>query len=467
MTGSHRNVMLSAVAVVAMIASGCGTASAPTPAASLSNAPSATTSESAGPSPTASGISVPTGEAKLTFSNLEQVPTQEVLRALETEFTQKYPNITFQDDSARGDYANYATKMKLRMAGPTAPDIAQVGQAQALMGPLVKAGLLLDLQPYADAYGWEDRFGPGTLDQLRMEPDGKTIGSGGLYGMSIGGNLVGVYYNREKFKALGFTAPPKSMSEFDQMMATAKAAGEVPLEAGNLDKWPGLHYFYALTSVFCPAQQVRDWISGRPGETFVTSCTKGAVEQLAMWAKEGYFNSSANGTGYVDAMAAFGKGTGVFNLTGSWMQAQFDKEAPGKIGFFLRPPVNEGDKPQATGALAIPYGISAKSKNPDAAAAFIDFLLTSAALDKLAPTGILPAMKGYQLDTPAGSTLADLYSSWQSVLDANGLTFYQDWAAATLLDAQSGEVQLIIGNESPDPLKLLTVTQAEWDAFQN
>lgn len=461
MTGLHRNTVLAAIAAVALISSACGSTSSSSPTAE-SSAASPATSESASLTP---ATPVPAVEAKLTVGNYEQDTIRKVLAELEADFTKTYPNVTFQDDSVNADVGNYATQMKLRMAGPSAPDIAQIGQAQALMGPLVKAGLLLDLQSYADTYGWADRFGPGTLDQLKMQPDGKTIGSGGLYGMSLGGNLVGVYYNREKFAALGFTAPPKSLAEFDQMMAKALAAGEVALEAGNLDQWPGLHYWYAITSVFCPAQQIRDWIYGTSGASFVTDCTRAAAEHLALWAKKGYLNASVNGTGYGDAMAAFIKGTGVFNLTGSWMQAQFDAEAPGKIGFFLLPPVNEGDLPQAAGALTPPYGISAKSKNADVAAAFIDSLLTPAALDKLAAVGVLPALKGYQLATPAGSTLADLYASWQSVLDANGLTLYQDWAAPTVLDAQSGEVQLIMGNKSTDPSKLITATQDEWDSF--
>jgi raffinose/stachyose/melibiose transport system substrate-binding protein len=415
--------------------------------------------------PAAFSTAVPSSKITLNMADYEQATIQQVLGQLQGQFTQKYGNVSFSNAGSITDVGAYATKEKLAMAGPSGPDIIQVGQDQALMGPLVKANLLMNLNQYAQTYGWADKFGPGLLDELTMQTDGKQLGAGNLYGVSLGGNLVGVYYNKAKLSALGFSAPPQTLAEFEQMLAAAKAAGQVPLEAGTLDKWPAAHYLDAMLAVYCPPGDIRNWIYGNSGTTIDSDCAKAAVAKLADWTKNGYISKNANGTAYADAMNAFAKGTGIFNLTGSWEQAQFDQQAPGQIGFFLLPPVNAGDKPAAVGALTPPYAISAKSKNPAAAAAFLDSLLTPQATDKLAAVGVLPVLKGYQLQATAGSALADVYASWQQVLNSDGLSLYTDWSSPAMLDVIESTVQLVFAGTSTNPDDVLGPMQKEWGTF--
>ena len=66
------------------------------------------------------------------------------------------------------------------------------------MGALVKGGLLTPLDDYAEAYGWGDRYSATLLDLNRFSADGKEFGTGNLYGLSQMGEIVGVFYNKEK-----------------------------------------------------------------------------------------------------------------------------------------------------------------------------------------------------------------------------------------------------------------------------
>jgi raffinose/stachyose/melibiose transport system substrate-binding protein len=279
--------------------------------------------------------------------------------------------------------------------------------------------------------------------------------------------MVGVYYNKSAFKALGFTHTPRTLAEFEGMLAKAKTAGDVPLETGNLEKWPALHYFYALADVYCPVAKLRSWIYGDKHSTIDLPCAKSALDRLASWGANGYIPSSANGTAYADALTAFGKGTGVFMLTGSWAQAGFDQQSPGQFGFFLLPGLKAGAPPVATGALTPPYGISTKSKNPQAAAQWLDYLLTPKVSTKLAAVGVLPALKASTFKPKTGTALADLYKGWQSVLNANGLGLYFDWSTPKMLDVTDAPLQAIVAGKAGGAADLLQQMQKEWQSFHS
>ena len=68
---------------------------------------------------------------------------------------------------------------------------------------LVKAKLILPLDKYAAKYGWDKQFPPGTSQQFRWTPDGKTFGKGNLWGVGQFGQSIGVFYNKALLKKYG------------------------------------------------------------------------------------------------------------------------------------------------------------------------------------------------------------------------------------------------------------------------
>ena len=133
------------------------------------------------------------------------------------------------------------------------------------MGELVKAKLLRPLDDYAKVYGWADRYSPTLLDLNKFSPDGKEFGSGDLYGLSQMGEIVGVYYNKEKVPT-----PPTTLAEFEASLQEAKDAGETPIMFGNLEKWPGIHNFESVLGQFADKQAVRDFVFAKEGASFDT-----------------------------------------------------------------------------------------------------------------------------------------------------------------------------------------------------
>jgi raffinose/stachyose/melibiose transport system substrate-binding protein len=359
---------------------------------------------------------------------------------LNDEFMKRYPNVTIK--RVAKSFTDLNTTLKLAVSGDKAPDVVQANQGRPTMGQLVKGGLLRPLDAYAEAYGWADRYPQVLLDLNRFSPDGKTFGSGKLFGISQMGEIVGVFYNRAKV-----ADPPKTFADFEAALAAAKKKGDVPISFGNLDKWPGIHEFQAVQNRYAPADQVRDFVFAREGASFDTKENRAAADTLQKWAKAGYFTPNFNGTGYDPAWAKFGKGAGPFLIGGTWLLRDLSDALGSDLGFMLMPPAKEGDPPQALGGESLPFAITSKSENPDVAAAYIDFLTDANAARVLVQTGNLPAMPtDAKPSEPAG---VQVFDAWKALGGGDGLVPYLDYSTPDFYDQITAAVQqLMAGRES-------------------
>ena len=188
------------------------------------------------------------------------------------------------------------------------------------------------------------------------------------------GEIVGVYYNKDKV-----SSPPATFAEFEDQLEQAKADGDVPIPFGNLDRSPGIHEFQTVQNQYADKQAVRDFVFAKDGASFDTPENEEAATKLQDWAKKGYFTPDFNGTGYDPAWQQFAKGKGRFLIAGTWLTADLADNMGDKVGFMLMPPAEEGGDPVSLGGESLPFAITSKSKNPDVAAAYIDFLTNAEA----------------------------------------------------------------------------------------
>ena len=361
---------------------------------------------------------------------------------LNEAFMSTYPNVKIK--RVAKSFTNLNTTLKLAVSGPNAPDIVEANQGRQVMGQLVKGGLLKPLDAYADAYGWDDRWSKTLLDLNKFSSDGKQFGSGDLYGVSQQGEIVGVFYNRDMVKTV-----PKTFEEFESMLAAAKKKGQTPISFGNLDKFGGIHEFQTVQNQFASKDATRNFVFAKDGASFDTSENKEAATTLQDWAKKGYFTKDFNGTGYDPAWQQFTKGKGPFTIAGTWITPDAVKALGDKLGFFLMPGKEAGAQPVSLGGESLPWGITAKSKNADVAAAYIDFITNAKAADVQVETDNLPAMAAsMRPKSPVGQ---DIFTAWKDLNESNGLTPYMDYATPTFYDDFSGAVQkLLAGKTSPD-----------------
>jgi raffinose/stachyose/melibiose transport system substrate-binding protein len=365
---------------------------------------------------------------------------------LNAAFEERYPNVTIE--RVAKSFTDLNTTLKLAVSGDRAPDVVQANQGRSVMGQLVKGGLLRPLDSYAEAYGWADRYPPVLLDLNRFSEDGETFGEGNLYGLSQMGEIVGVFYDRERVPE-----PPATFADFEAGLRKGDIA------FGNLDRWPGIHEFQAVQNAFAPPEAVRDFVFGRESASFDTPENQEAAAKLQQWARDGRFTPDVNGTGYNAAWQAFTEGKGRFLIAGTWLLADLTEAMGDRVGFMLMPPREDGGPPVALGGESLPFAVTAKSEHPDVAAAYIDFLTNADAARVLVETGNLPAMPAStQPSTRAGT---EVFEAWAALSEAEGLVPYLDYATPTFYDDLTGAVQRLLAGRV-EPAEFTSDLQADY-----
>lgn len=401
------------------------------------------------------------GDVTLTVWDQEVRGGQEKqMSTLNAEFQKKYPNITIKRVSRSFD--DLVKTLRLALTGADAPDVVQANNTRSQMGEFVKAGQLVNLDPYATAYGWDKRYPQSVRNVASYSPDGKTFGSGSLFGMPQVGEVVGIFYNDAKLKTLGIN-PPKTWADFDAALATAKSKGEVPLVLGNLEKWPAGHVFGVVQGRFTKAEDIRKLGFGQPGGNWVTPENTKAAQTLVDWVDKGYFNSGFNGQDYDPAWQGFTKGQGLFLIAGSWLQADLSSAMKTDVKFMLPPAPEAGGTPVTTGGSGLPFAITEKAKNKDAAAAYIDFITSPEAMKVLADNGNLPVVETAEQKAP-DALGTDVFTAFGTVSKDDGLVPYLDWATPTMGDTLGATLQDLLAKKAT-PEKALETLQKDYGDF--
>jgi raffinose/stachyose/melibiose transport system substrate-binding protein len=365
------------------------------------------------------------------------------MKKLNAQFARQYPNIKINRTAK--SFTDLLATLKLAASSSNPPDVVEANNGYSAMGPLVQAKLLLPLDRYSQAKKWRLRYSPGILRMNRFTRDGKSFGRGSLFGLPMVGEVVGVYYNKAKLRELG-VAVPKTFAQFEAALAKAKAAGETPIQFGNLDKWPGIHTFEEPMLQFVSKSFATSWIFGAGTPSFDNAGTRAAATKVQDWAKKGYFTDGYAGLGYDPSSAQFGKGEGVFAITGSWQTTTFGSALGRKnVGFFLMPP-RAGRALSTLGGEGLPWAISSKSKNPDAAATYLNFLTRPQNAQVIVSSGQLPAMKG-SVRVPAGLD-TDVFKAWTLANAKDAIVPYLDWATPTMYDTITAEVQKLMAGRT-------------------
>ena len=420
------------------------------------------TQATAPPAPAVTGIP-DTGPITLTVWDQESGQVSKVWDQLNAEFEQTYPNVTIK--RINRDFGELKTLLALAMSGPNGPDIVEANQGWPDMGHLVKAGLLLPLDNYAQAYGWTNRVSPNVLRVSSWTPDGKEFGTGSLYGYTTMGEIVGVYYNKQILSSLGLTIPT-TFSEFENDLEVAKQAGQIPIQFANNDAFPGIHEFATIQDQMAPTSYLTDFIFGtqRDQLSFDTPENVQAATTLQDWANKGYFTPGFGGAGYDDSVSNFAKGQGLFMITGNWIVANLGADNT-NFGFFPMPPATAGAPPVATGGAGFPLAIAAGSDHPDAAAAYIDWMTSDHASELLLRTGEIPLHNGKTPSVQPGTVLSDVVNAARTVSDANGIVPYEDWATPTFYDTLTSTIQELMVNRLT-PNQFVTNVEADYKDFQ-
>jgi raffinose/stachyose/melibiose transport system substrate-binding protein len=380
---------------------------------------------------------------------------------LNAAFHAKYPNVTI--NRVTRSFGDLKTTLKLALSSDNPPDVVQANQGYPDMGAFVKGGYLRPLNDYADLYGWTGYYPPGLLALNSFSPDGKTWQGDNLYGVSQTGELVGLYYNKAVLAKAGITAPPTTVAELTDAMAKVKAAGALPLSYGDVEKSPGIHLYGFVLTALAGQQAVNDLITSKSG-AWTDPQQVQAAQVITDWVGSGYVTPGANGVSRDQAVASFGNGEAAFLITGTWYQATLEAAAAAQdIGFTALVP-NGAATPQTMGGEGLAWALTTKTKHPDAAAAYVDFITDEQAAQALVKTGNLPAVVPADPAPAPGTLAADISGAYKTISQADGISPYLDYATPTFYDTLTAAAQdLVGGHQSPE--QFTQTLQDDYAAF--
>ncbi|MBG6181973.1 ABC transporter substrate-binding protein [Arthrobacter sp. CAN_A1] len=375
-------------------------------------------------------------EVTLTIADETGFPVTDVLAE---EFTKQHPNVTFE--ITRDTFQNLTANAPRLLAGDNPPDLIRL----PTIGEAANDGLLANLDPYAEAYGW-DAWPETQLAPLRMNDEG-TRGSGPLYQVGLGYSVTGIYMNTAIAEELGIDGPPATMAELEEDLAMAKEAGEVPIMAGDQD---GVVNFVvqAAMNQYADKDEFLSWMFNEPGSSYNTEGNIEGAELIRTWADEGYFPEDINAVDYFTFVTRFSEGEGLFAFNGNWEAANYQEALGDDVEFFLVPPVEEGGDHVAMGA-ANSFSVAAGSDDLDTTAYFLDWIHTDPAARQIitdvtgASPGGDPALE--QPTVEEGSLIANALEMAAQIGEENGqVDFMSNTTAGIYAGAIIPESQLLV-----------------------
>ena len=449
---------MATLGLAAIIVAGCaapGPAATAPPSAAPASAAPVGVDRALGASAAAS---VPDCGTEPVTLNIYHETISELMPQLSAEFTKQYPNVTFELKSDA--FANATANLPRLLSSDNPPDISRAAQ----LIDLVKDGLLLDLDPYATAYGW-DRVAAGPVRSGSRQRATSSAAPGRSSPGRSCPSTVGVFYNKDQAAQIGMTEPPKTVEEFDALLAKAKEAGLQPIMEWNASTSGGGLAFplQNLMAAYGDHSEINDWVFLDEGATIDTPEFLQATQKLDEWIKNGYFPEDVNAIEYSDAAGRFGKGEGVFTFNGDWQNAGYDTDLPGKVGFFTFP---EGVSQSA----GVTYVIAAKSKNPDCAAFFLNWAWTDPTAREIdvkvgganpggPPDGSMPEVSADSVTSEtlaAGAGVTASGGAMDFIANATSSIFFESWTP---------NLQKLVGGKIT-PEELLKDVQEHWTTSQ-
>jgi raffinose/stachyose/melibiose transport system substrate-binding protein len=390
-----------------------------------------------------------------------------VLKQLSKEFEKTHPgvkiNLVFKS------FNDLVGTVPRALASGSGPDVTEGNQGYQTDAQLVKAKLILPLTKYVKKYGWDKLYAPSTWGMFRWTPDGKQFGKGPVWGIAQTGQNIVAFMNRKKLVAAGVNPKklPTTFAGFERMLAQlrAKLPDDDPvIFAGNKEGYGFIHLFGGIWGAHVKAQSVRNWIYHVPGSRYDTPGTVKALGRLQAWGKAGYFNDDYNAVGNDASAGEFAKGKGAMWIGGDW-DSTIIREGLGAKNVIVMPvPPGPSGVWTSIGGLSGPWHISAKTKNPDLGAEWLNYVITSPRAKALMYANQqIPSDR--RAKAPKGDPyLAQVTKAFQLVANDDGLLLYTDWASPSMYTTLQNQFQLLLAGRTT-PAGMAKAVQDDWAKF--
>jgi ABC-type glycerol-3-phosphate transport system substrate-binding protein len=271
------------------------------------------------------------------------------------------------------DGETYKTKQTIELSSSRPPDIFyswEGGRAKEV----IDNGFAADLDPYYAKYGWDKSLNPAGVALARF--------NGKRYFVPTEMCASVVWYRKDLYNKLGL-AVPRTWDDLMANAAKAKAAGIAPFMLANQKKWPS-QFMWSAMLVNKHGLDVYDGLVGNK----IAWTDPRAVDVTAMMTKlagDGMFESSFNSIDVGPAMVPWTQGKALHWYQGSFNLGRFRGEQAQccvvPMDFFPMPAFGSR-KPTMSVFAEDTIMIHARSANKDAAAEFVNWMVSTEAMSK-------------------------------------------------------------------------------------
>lgn len=347
---------IAAASLVVVLSACTGARSTPTPAASAAGPGPV----SAAPGASASPAVAPTGALRYLVEQPENPADLDPLKAHLKDFETANPGITVTLDSLPLEAMKTVLQTQLR--SDKGPDVFAWGSGPAYAGALADAGLLYDLTGAYDQHKWPIY----EFAKKQVTYGGKIVGVPGEM------ETIGIYYNKTIFADLGI-AQPQSLADLEAAAQKIKAANIIPFAMADKESWEGSHWLSMALSSRVGSAGMADLISGKTN--WNSPDVAAALNIWDRWNKAGFFPNTPTGIGYDDGNALYFSGKAAMVPTGSWLVNDIIAAKTKFETAYIPFPSESGPGIFSGGLGSGPY-VSAKTKHPEAALAFVNWLVS-------------------------------------------------------------------------------------------
>lgn len=394
------------------------------------------------------------------WDTLNTPPRSDIADSIVAEFADAHEGVTAEH---RGwALEELVSTLPRSVESNQGPDVSQVNNGEALMGPMIRGGQIISLQPYVEKYGWDQLFPAGLAARNMYSADGTVFGEGELWGVSAESEIVGFYYNRTIFADHGLEVPT-TFAEFETLNASLREHGVEPIAFGTLDKWQAIHIFGAIQGTYTTREYLDNIIYRRNDASFEDPSMLDAATKLVEWNDNGFFMEGFEGINGDDAVPLFTAGMSAMLMQGSWAAGQVGEGLGDDAGFFLMPPQEAGGTVLNVGGVGIPYSVTTNAEDPELAVELIASFVSESANAKFVEAGILPAGEIAADLIQEGTLSGDLYGNWNAALAADAIGHYLDWATPDFYDVLTANLQSLLGGQI-DPQAFVTALQEAYAA---
>jgi raffinose/stachyose/melibiose transport system substrate-binding protein len=320
-----------------------------------------------------------------------------------------------------------------------APDLMEFNKGNATAGFLASTGLITDISDAVEKYGWDKKLAPSLQTTAKYDENG-VMGGDAWYGVPNYGEFVGVYYNKDAFAAAGLEIPT-TYDEFVKVLDAFVAKGITPLaEAGA--EYPLGQLWYQLALMKGDRGFVDDYQLYKHAVDWQGPEITSATKTLQEYVDKGYIAKDVSSIKAEDAGVSFINGKSPIFVSGSWWFGRFATEATGFDWTMTAFPGAD----LSLGSSGNLWVVPENAANKDLAYKFIDVTMRPEIQAIIGNNGGLPVAANEADITDEKS--AELISTFNGILEKDGLSFYPDWPAPGFYDVIVQQLQGLITGAS-------------------